>query len=507
MFVAIKASFDKKRSKDVALVLAEIIKQNGSPGKLEISIKSGTLSFLYIPADGDSSNFFDVQNIIEIMAEVESFKYNVVSSKHATEELVDKSSEVSILQEDSNTGNRGDEETETVGTTAESGEDSLNKGKEGQHQKDDSVPVKYKILDLMKKYPDDSEGINASYFVEVLGIERKKIACHLTSLLRDGKIEKVSRGFYKVVREKSTASETPDEEKKEENKEPETSTKKAVNTVEKPRTQNADQAQFKRYKELSEIPFFAEIDSLIDFKLSRESNIKKVLNILYSIEEPEENVRNDLFVRISVAVTLVSNRVDFNTINANLEDYDTGVTEESRKQAEEYLIRVFNTVGYTTTYLKFLTLLNKQFMGRYKDPDWSFAMNMTSSSNKTKKRVKINDFPENEEFEIFLGSISDQKTAGSKVMEKIVDYMDPEKSINYSMREDICEVFRVSYTLKKINADYIFVNGKFTNRQHEIERATQDLVDRFVNKIAPDEKVRIRYITFLRNLNEALRKA
>ena len=274
----------------------------------------------------------------------------------------------------------------------------------------------------------------------------------------------------------------------------------------KDRLDIVSQSDFKRYKELSEVPFFSEIDSMIDFTVSRESNVQKVLNILYSIEKPSEAVRNDLFVRITVAVTLVPERVNYETIDANLEDYVTGVTEESRRLAEAYLTSVFNTRGYTTTYLKFLKALNDQFMGRYNEPDWSFTPKKVEQ-DKPQKKVKVRGVPENEEFEVFLGKISENKTAGSKAMEKIVDYMDPKRVITNPMREDVYEVFRVSYGLKKISSDYIFVNGKFKNNQPAIETAIQNLIDSFISKLTPEYTAKITYINFLRNLNEALRKA
>ena len=354
----------------------------------------------------------------------------------------------------------------------------------------------------MEKYPDDSEGINASYFCEVLGLDRKKAACHLTSLLRDGKIEKVSRGFYRVVRKKSDASvenrqmkvSIEDTEESEPKKLP---NNKAIQSINIP--------NYKRYKELSEVPFFAEIDSMIDFKLSREENIKKVLNILYRMEEPSEIVKNDLYVRATVAVTLVPERLDFDKIDANLEDYDTGVSEKSKKLTEEYLIKVFALAGYTTTYLKFLKSLNDQFMQRYKDTNWPFTKKV--QEQKLPKTVKIANFPENEEFEIFLGQIAEQKTSGPKVMEKVVDYMDPNNIIKGAIRNDVYEVFRVAYSLKRISSDYIFVNGNFINSQKKIEEALMDLVYNFVHRIAPEEMARIRYIVFLKNLIQALRKA
>ena len=127
--------------------------------------------------------------------------------------------------------------------------------------------------------------------------------------------------------------------------------------------------------------------------------------------------------------------------------------------------------------------------------------------DKPQKKVKVRGVPENEEFEVFLGKISENKTAGSKAMEKIVDYMDPKRAITNPMREDVYEVFRVSYGLKKISSDYIFVNGKFKNNQPAIETAIQNLIDGFISKLTPEYTAKITYINFLRNLNEALRKA
>lgn len=477
MIVEIKASFDKNRSKDVALLLAEIIKANVTQDKLEIAMKSGTISFLCSLSD-DLANFVDVKSILDIMTDIEVFKYT------ATPMEVTENSKVTA-----SSGVLSSDKAETA------------KKKKNPTEKND-IPMKYRILELMEKYPDDSEGINASYFCEVLGLDRKKAACHLTSLLRDGKIEKVSRGFYRVVRKKSDASvenrqmkvSIEDTEESEPKKLP---NNKAIQSINIP--------NYKRYKELSEVPFFAEIDSMIDFKLSREENIKKVLNILYRMEEPAEIVKNDLYVRATVAVTLVPERLDFDKIDANLEDYDTGVSEKSKKLTEEYLIKVFALAGYTTTYLKFLKSLNDQFMQRYKDPNWPFTKKV--QEQKLPKTVKIANFPENEEFEIFLGQIAEQKTSGPKVMEKVVDYMDPNNIIKGAIRNDVYEVFRVAYSLKRISSDYIFVNGNFINSQKKIEEALMDLVYNFVHRIAPEEMARIRYIVFLKNLIEALRKA
>ena len=475
MIVEIKASFDKNRSKDVALLLAEIIKANVTQDKLEIAMKSGTISFLCSLSD-DLANFVDVKSILDIMTDIEVFKYT------ATPMEVTENSKV----------------TASIGVLSS---DKAETAKKNPTEKN-NIPMKYRILELMEKYPDDSEGINASYFCEVLGLDRKKAACHLTSLLRDGKIEKVSRGFYRVVRKKSDASA--------ENRQMKVSTEDTEGSVTKESpvskmNQSTENPNYKRYKELSEVPFFAEIDSMIDFKLSREENIKNVLNILYRMEEPAEIVKNDLYVRATVAVTLVPERLDFDKIDANLEDYDTGVSEKSKKLTEEYLIKVFALAGYTTTYLKFLKSLNDQFMQRYKDPNWPFTKKV--QEQKLPKTVKIANFPENEEFEIFLGQIAEQKTSGSKVMEKVVDYMDPNNIIKGTIRNDVYEAFRVAYSLKRISSDYIFVNGNFINSQKKIEEALMDLVYNFVHRIAPEEMARIRYIVFLKNLIEALRKA
>lgn len=475
MIVEIKASFDKNRSKDVALLLAEIIKANVTQDKLEIAMKSGTISFLCSLSD-DLANFVDVKAILDIMTDIEVFKYTATPMK------VTENSEV----------------------TASSGvlsSDKAETSKKNPTEKN-NIPMKYRILELMEKYPDDSEGINASYFCEVLGLDRKKAACHLTSLLREGKIEKVSRGFYRVVRKKSDASV--------ENRQMKVSIEDTEGSVTKESpaskmNQSIENPNYKRYKELSEVPFFAEIDSMIDFKLSREENIENVLNILYRMEEPSEIVKNDLYVRATVAVTLVPERLDFDKIDANLEDYDTGVSKKSKKLTEEYLIKVFALAGYTTTYLKFLKSLNDQFMQRYKDPNWPFTKKV--QEQKFPKTVKIANFPENEEFEIFLGQIAEQKTSGSKVMEKVVDYMDPNNIIKGTIRNDVYEVFRVAYSLKRISSDYIFVNGNFINSQKKIEEALMDLVYNFIHRIAPEEMARIRYIVFLKNLIEALRKA
>ena len=475
MIVEIKASFDKNRSKDVALLLAEIIKANVTQDKLEIAMKSGTISFLCSLSD-DLANFVDVKSILDIMTDIEVFKYTATPMEVTENSKVTASSDVLSS-------------------------DKAETSKKNPTEKN-NIPMKYRILELMEKYPDDSEGINASYFCEVLGLDRKKAACHLTSLLRDGKIEKVSRGFYRVVRKKSDASvenrqmkvSIEDTEESEPKKLP---NNKAIQSINIP--------NYKRYKELSEVPFFAEIDSMIDFKLSREENIKNVLNILYRMEEPSEIVKNDLYVRATVAVTLVPERLDFNKIDANLEDYDTGVSEKSKKLTEEYLIKVFALAGYTTTYLKFLKSLNDQFMQRYKDPNWPFTKKV--QEQKLPKTVKIANFPENEEFEIFLGKIAEQKTSGPKVMEKVVDYMDPNNIIKGAIRNDVYEVFRVAYSLKRISSDYIFVNGNFINSQKKIEEALMDLVYNFIHRIAPEEMARIRYIVFLKNLIEALRKA
>lgn len=477
MIVEIKASFDKNRSKDVALLLAEIIKANVTQDKLEIAMKSGTISFLCSLSD-DLANFVDVKSILDIMTDIEVFKYTATPM----------------------------EVTENSKVTASSGVLSSDKAETAKEKKNptekNNIPIKYRILELMERYPDDSEGINASYFCEVLGLDRKKAACHLTSLLRDGKIEKVSRGFYRVVRKKSDASV--------ENRQMKVSTEDTEGSVTKESptskmNQSTENPNYKRYKELSEVPFFAEIDSMIDFKLSREENIKNVLNILYRMEKPAEIVKNDLYVRATVAVTLVPERLDFDKIDANLEDYDTGVSEKSKKLTEEYLIKVFALAGYTTTYLKFLKSLNDQFMQRYKDSNWPFTKKV--QEQKLPKTVKIANFPENEEFEIFLGQIAEQKTSGSKVMEKVVDYMDPNNIIKGTIRNDVYEAFRVAYSLKRISSDYIFVNGNFINSQKKIEEALMDLVYNFVHRIAPEEMARIRYIVFLKNLIEALRKA
>ena len=477
MIVEIKASFDKNRSKDVALLLAEIIKANVTQDKLEIAMKSGTSSFLCSLSD-DLANFVDVKSILDIMTDIEVFKYTATPM----------------------------EVTENSKVTASSGVLSSDKAETAKEKKNptekNNIPIKYRILELMERYPDDSEGINASYFCEVLGLDRKKAACHLTSLLRDGKIEKVSRGFYRVVRKKSDASV--------ENRQMKVSTEDTEGSVTKESptskmNQSIENPNYKRYKELSEVPFFAEIDSMIDFKLSRKENIKNVLNILYRMEEPAEIVKNDLYVRATVAVTLVPERLDFDKIDANLEDYDTGVSEKSKKLTEEYLIKVFALAGYTTTYLKFLKSLNDQFMQRYKDSNWPFTKKV--QEQKLPKTVKIANFPENEEFEIFLGQIAEQKTSGSKVMEKVVDYMDPNNIIKGTIRNDVYEAFRVAYSLKRISSDYIFVNGNFINSQKKIEEALMDLVYNFVHRIAPEEMARIRYIVFLKNLIEALRKA
>ena len=475
MIVEIKASFDKNRSKDVALLLAEIIKANVTQDKLEIAMKSGTISFLCSLSD-DLANFVDVKSILDIMTDIEVFKYT------ATPMEVTENSKV----------------TASIGVLSS---DKAETAKKNPTEKN-NIPMKYRILELMEKYPDDSEGINASYFCEVLGLDRKKAACHLTSLLRDGKIEKVSRGFYRVVRKKSDASV--------DNRQMKVSTEDTEGSVTKESpaskmNQSTENPNYKRYKELSEVPFFAEIDSMIDFKLSREENIKNVLNILYRMEEPAEIVKNDLYVRATVAVTLVPERLDFDKIDANLEDYDTGVSEKSKKLTEEYLIKVFALAGYATTYLKFLKSLNDQFMQRYKDPNWPFTKKV--QEQKLPKTVKIANFPENEEFEIFLGQIAEQKTSGSKVMEKVVDYMDPNNIIKGTIRNDVYEAFRVAYSLKRISSDYIFVNGNFINSQKKIEEALMDLVYNFVHRIAPEEMARIRYIVFLKNLIEALRKA
>lgn len=513
MTVALKASYDKKRSKDVALILAEIIRASTDPGKLEICMKSGSLSFLYISQD-DSPGIFDVQSIIDAMTDVELFKYDVASKEVAEEKESDRPScNVSRESPDENSGvSEASEETEKKETEEDSEEP---KEEEKKGDKDSMPPVKYQVLDILKNLPEDSEGVNAAYIAKILKIERSKAAAHLTSLLKDGKIRRLSRGIFKVASEKQEeTSSAPKEEKdpvvddtteKESKKEPDDlndSTKMQA----KDRLDIVSQSDFKRYKELSEVPFFSEIDSMIDFTVSRESNVQKVLNILYSIEKPSEAVRNDLFVRIIVAVTLVPERVNYETIDANLEDYVTGVTEESRRLAEAYLTRVFNTRGYTTTYLKFLKALNDQFMGRYNEPDWSFIPKKVEQ-DKPQKKVKVRGVPENEEFEVFLGKISENKTAGSKAMEKIVDYMDPKRAITNPMREDVYEVFRVSYGLKKISSDYIFVNGKFKNNQPAIETAIQNLVDSFISKLTPEYTAKITYINFLRNLNEALRKA
>lgn len=475
MIVEIKASFDKNRSKDVALLLAEIIKANVTQDKLEIAMKSGTISFLCSLSD-DLANFVDVKSILDIMTDIEVFKYTATPMEVTENSEVTASSDV--LSSD---------KAETA--------------KKNPTEKN-NIPMKYRILELMEKYPDDSEGINASYFCEVLGLDRKKAACHLTSLLRDGKIEKVSRGFYRIVRKKSDVPE--------ENRQMKVSTEDTEGSVTKESpaskmNQSIENPNYKRYKELSEVPFFAEIDSMIDFKLSREENIENVLNILYRMEEPSEIVKNDLYVRATVAVTLVPERLDFDKIDANLEDYDTGVSEKSKKLTEEYLIKVFALAGYTTTYLKFLKSLNDQFMQRYKDPNWPFTKKV--QEQKLSKTVKIANFPENEEFEKFLGQIAEQKTSGSKVMEKVVDYMDPNNIIKGTIRNDVYEVFRVAYSLKRISSDYIFVNGNFINSQKKIEEALMDLVYNFVHRIAPEEMARIRYIVFLKNLIEALRKA
>ncbi len=475
MIVEIKASFDKNRSKDVALLLAEIIKANVTQDKLEIAMKSGTISFLCSLSD-DLANFVDVKSILDIMTDIEVFKYTATPMEVTENSKVTAS--IDVLSSD---------KAET--------------SKKNPTEKN-NIPMKYRILELMEKYPDDSEGINASYFCEVLGLDRKKAACHLTSLLRDGKIEKVSRGFYRIVKKKSDVPE--------ENGQTEVSTEDTEGSVTKESpaskmNQSINIPNYKRYKELSEVPFFAEIDSMIDFKLSREENIENVLNILYRMEEPSEIVKNDLYVRATVAVTLVPERLDFDKIDANLEDYDTGVSEKSKKLTEEYLIKVFALAGYTTTYLKFLKSLNDQFMQRYKDPNWPFTKKV--QEQKLPKMVKIANFPENEEFEIFLGQIAEQKTSGSKVMEKVVDYMDPNNIIKGTIRNDVYEVFRVAYSLKRISSDYIFVNGNFINSQKKIEEALMDLVYNFVHRIAPEEMARIRYIVFLKNLIEALRKA
>ena len=477
MIVEIKASFDKNRSKDVALLLAEIIKANVTQDKLEIAMKSGTISFSCSLSD-DLANFVDVKSILDIMTDIEVFKYT------ATPMEVTENSEVTA-----SSGVLSSDKAETA------------KKKNNPTEKN-NIPIKYRILGLMERYPDDSEGINASYFCEVLGLDRKKAACHLTSLLRDGKIEKVSRGFYRVVRKKSDASV--------ENRQMKVSTEDTEGSVTKESptskmNQSTENPNYKRYKELSEVPFFAEIDSMIDFKLSREENIKNVLNILYRMEKPAEIVKNDLYVRATVAVTLVPERLDFDKIDANLEDYDTGVSEKSKKLTEEYLIKVFALAGYTTTYLKFLKSLNDLFMQRYKDPNWPFTKKV--QEQKLPKTVKIANFPENEEFEIFLGQIAEQKTSGSKVMEKVVDYMDPNNIIKGTIRNDVYEAFRVAYSLKRISSDYIFVNGNFINSQKKIEEALMDLVYNFVHRIAPEEMARIRYIVFLKNLIQALRKA
>ena len=485
MIVEIKASFDKNRSKDVALLLAEIIKANVTQDKLEIAMKSGTISFLCSLSD-DLANFVDVKSILDIMTDIEVFKYT------ATPMEVTENSKV--------TASIGVLSSDKAETSKKEKAEVTKKKKDSAEE--DNIPMKYRILELMEKYPDDSEGINASYFCEVLGLDRKKAACHLTSLLRDGKIEKVSRGFYRVVRKKSDASV--------ENRQMKVSTEDTEGSVTKESpaskmNQSIENPNYKRYKELSEVPFFAEIDSMIDFKLSREENIENVLNILYRMEEPSEIVKNDLYVRATVAVTLVPERLDFDKIDANLEDYDTGVSEKSKKLTEEYLIKVFALAGYTTTYLKFLKSLNDQFMQRYKDPNWPFTKKV--QEQKLPKTVKIANFPENEEFEIFLGQIAEQKTSGSKVMEKVVDYMDPNNIIKGTIRNDVYDAFRVAYSLKRISSDYIFVNGNFINSQKKIEEALMDLVYNFVHRIAPEEMARIRYIVFLKNLIEALRKA
>lgn len=519
MDVVVKASFDPKRGKEVALALAEFIRINSNLSEsLEVQMKLGFIGIIFNSVSENDVSFVDVESILNVATNVETFSYSM--GKKGSETDVDlfapehaESSEYGETTEDDNTDETG------------SGNDSSN-GRKNVTQKQsarkagDSVPVKMKVLQVLSNLPKDSDGMNAQEIADVLGVERKKVACHLTALLTDGKIERVSRGKYKVKaqpsakeegkKETNNPLESTSEEEKGKGKGTETEVPAESATtqeVKKPVAEIQKQKDFKRYSELTEVELFAGLETLIDFSLTREENVERVLSLLYDKEVPEKGISTDLFTRCVVAVTIVPESVNWNTIDSNLEEYDLSVSEESKKDAEKYLISVFNKFGYTTTYLKFLKAINELFDGKYKTPDWPFPEKKQDAETVKYERIKVNGIPENEEFETFLGKIVLMKTAGPKIMENVVDFMS--KGMNYKPKEllDIYEFFRVAYSLKKITKDYIFVNGKFTNSQAFVENAVQDLVNNFIKRISPEELKHIRYIDFVRELITAIRKA
>ena len=550
MKVVIKASFDAKRSREVALELAEFIKTNANfSDSLEVQMQQGLISLEFVSASDKAIGFVDVKNILELVTEVENFTYNTKREDFGAVSVSFNDEQMPGTHEETQLGEITKDDNTEEGESADDSQ-SGRKIVAGNPKSNNSVrrpSVKSEVLKILLDLPEDSEGVNANYIAEILGIERRQAACHLTSLLMDGKVVRVSRGMYKVKSEdasdnsshsEETETVTDAEDTEGEKKTEGTTTDKAEKSVPKiPSEESAtknesvppavvhtgtgtaketetkaaivipQQKNFKRFDDLTEVKLFANLDSEIDFSLTREENVERVLSHLYDTETPGKGISIDLFTRSVVAVTIVPESIRWETIDSNLEDYDTGISEESKKNTEKYLINVFNKFGYTTTYIRFLKALNELFRGKYKKPDWPFPEKRKADGTSMYTRIKVEGIPENEEFETFLGRIVLMKAAGPKIMEKVVDYMVEGTSYNPKELSDIYELFRIAYSLKKINQDYLLVNGNFNNPHSVVETAAQSLVNHFIRKISPDEVKHIRYTSFLRDLVTAIRKA
>ena len=156
-------------------------------------------------------------------------------------------------------------------------------------------------------------------------------------------------------------------------------------------------------------------------------------------------------------------------------------------------------MGYSVSYFKFLVVLNKTFMQKDR------GVNLNFKPKATPKRLKMKDMPENIEFEVFLAKLAMKKAGKMYTSKELIEYMRNGEDISQSEYNDILEVFVVSYELKSVNEDFIFVNGNFKSPKSVVVTNVSRFINRFVERISGGKLKSMSYIKFLNELNSALR--
>ncbi len=492
-----KFEFEDGRSKDLANAIAEFIVTYNKPQNLEIKLEKNVCSIFYESKE-DDKDAINLKSIFAFSKNIGEFCYEVKNGGASTKKTV---GEILSLIENGNAEDLSQKEAPKPKRAVVTA-DLPQKSKEEGPKKEEHLSQRViKVIENL----DEGKQVSAKEIAQILGIEEpQKVAFSLVTLAKNGKIARVSRGKYAKI-----GTSLPKEKVAPKTLE----TQKNAAQSPKPQASSIGQARVNKipsnvlhhtntsnnFTDLSDIPYFKETIESIDFSMSREENVEKVLNKLFEKEMPDEDVKRDLLVRSIIAVTIVSGSVNFETIRLNLEDYDTGVDEKSKEKADDYLKEVFIKMGYSVSYFKFLVVLNKTFMQKYR------GVNLNFKPKATPKRLKMKDMPENIEFEVFLAKLAMKKAGKMYTSKELIEYMRNGEDISQSEYNDILEVFVVSYELKSVNEDFIFVNGNFKSPKSVVVTNVSRFINRFVERISGGKLKSMSYIKFLNELNSALR--